>query len=174
MKINSIEKKLFRQRLSRQRGVSLIEILLVVAIIVIMAAITIPIENGVLTRQYLTDGTGNIQMALRTANLQAKLGTHNLDAGVWIGEPVDGIYPAILYRGPSYEKRTVDLDEPIDIPGGLTISVTPDTDIHFSVLTAANEHDSIIKIQNSSGEKVLHVNTLGTVIEEHEPTPIAQ
>ncbi|MBP6926606.1 MAG: prepilin-type N-terminal cleavage/methylation domain-containing protein, partial [Candidatus Pacebacteria bacterium] len=68
---------------TNQRGVSLIEISLVVAIIVILAAITIPIQNSVLTQQYLSDGSNSIQTALRTANLQAKLGSHNLNAGVW-------------------------------------------------------------------------------------------
>jgi prepilin-type N-terminal cleavage/methylation domain-containing protein len=157
-----------------QGGVSLIEMLLVVAIIVILAAVTIPIENRVLTSQSLSDGVSNMQMALRSANLQAKLGSHNLGSGVWVGEPVDGKPTVIFYRGPSYAERVVDLDTVVDIPGGLTITVTPDADINFHILTATNEHDSIIKIKNGAGEKTLVVNTLGTVLEENNVQPAAK
>ena len=159
---------------TNQRGVSLIEIMLVVAIIVILAAITIPIQNSVLTRQYLSDGSSNLQSAFRTANLQAKLGSYGLDAGIWIGEPVSGIPNIVMYRGPSYEARNKELDTPIDMPGGLTIAATPDNDVHFSILTAASDHETIINIKNSAGEKTLVVNVLGTVIEQDEPQPAAK
>ncbi len=156
---------------TNQRGVSLIEISLVVAIIVILAAITIPIQNSVLTQQYLSDGSNSIQTALRTANLQAKLGSHNLNAGVWIGEPVDGIPNIVLYRGPNYEARNKDLDEPVVVPGGLVITTTPDNDINFSILTAVSDQASVITVKNSAGERIIEVNTLGTVTEKYELPP---
>ncbi len=149
----------------QQHGVSLIEMLLVVAIIVILSAITIPIESGVLTRQSLSDGTSNIQMALRSANLQARLGSNGLGAGVWFGDPVDGKPNVVSYRGPSYAERNVDLDMPVEVPGGLVITVTPNKDISFQILSSTVPYDTIIRIENSTGARILQVNTTGTVLE---------
>lgn len=153
-----------------QRGLTLLEILLVVAIIVMLAAITIPIETSVLTRQYLSDAENNLQTALRTANLNAKLGTYNLGSGVWIDDAskaIDGKQTVVLYRGSNYESRNKDLDEPIEIPANITIAATPTNDIRFNLLTGMVERDTIIKISNATGEKTLRVNIAGTVSEDN-------
>ncbi len=152
-----------------QRGVSLIEILLVVAIIVILAAITMPIQNSVLINNSLTSATDDISSALRTANLQARLGSHDLGAGIWIGPFKNNQQEILLYRGPTYENRSVDFDMPVEISGGVTVVATPSADINFHILTGANPHATIITIRNPAGEKTLRVNELGTVTRDDVP-----
>ena len=88
-----------------------------------------------------------------------------------MGEPVDGIPNIVLYRGPNYEARNKDLDEPVVIPGGLLITTTPDNDINFSILTAVSDQASVITVKNSAGERIIEVNTLGTVTEKYELPP---
>lgn len=149
-----------------EKGVSLIEMLLVVALIVILSAITLPIQSRVLTSNALSDGVSDIATALRTANLQAKLASNGLPAGVYFEETEDGQNKIISYRGSSYEERNPDLDLIVEIPGGLKITVSPDRDVHFAILSSENEHDTIIKVENSSGLRQIRVNTAGAILEE--------
>ncbi len=150
----------------RQNGVSLIEMLLVVAIIVILSAITVPIQSRVLTRQYLSDGADNIVMALRSANLQAKLASNGLGAGVYFETNAEGEPSVIFYRGPSFKERNIELDLPVEVSAGLSITVTPDPDVNFEILSSKNEHDTIIKIENNGGARQFRINTAGAILEE--------
>jgi prepilin-type N-terminal cleavage/methylation domain-containing protein len=149
-----------------ERGVSLIEIMLVVAIIVVLSAITLPIQNSILTSNYVADGISNIQSALRTASLQARLSADDLAAGVWFGKTADGKPEVVAYRGESYITRNKEYDVQVEVAGSLDIEVTPDADIHFQKVTGATKHDTIIKIKNVSNVRTLRVNILGTVTEE--------
>jgi prepilin-type N-terminal cleavage/methylation domain-containing protein len=150
-----------------ERGVSLIEIMLVIAIIVVLSAITLPIQNSVLTSNYLTDGTSNIQSALRTASLQARLSSQGLGAGVWIGKTESGEPDVVFYRGDNYLSRNVEFDKSVDVAGSLIVTATPANDIIFQKNTGAVNHDTIIKIKSVSGERILKVNSLGIVTEEN-------
>lgn len=148
-----------------ERGVSLIEILLVVAIIVIFSAISLPVQNSVLNGHNLSDGTNNIQIALRSANLQSRLGEDNLPAGVYFGKKENGDTEAVLYKGQNYLERNPELDVFVDISADLEISVEPESDINFHILSGEVLHDTIIVIKNSAGTRTLKVNLLGTVFE---------
>ncbi len=164
--IHFFNKRYTPQRALLQRGVSLIEIILVIAIIVILAAVAVPIQNTVLRSHAIASAKDDIQSALRSASLNAKLGSNGLEAGVYIGKNEANEPFIVLYRGESYEKRVTDLDTPVDVATTLNVTVAPEADIHFHIVSGAIDHDTIITIQNSDTTKVLHVNTAGTVNEE--------
>lgn len=152
---------------TNQSGVTLIEIMLVIAIVVILAAITVPIESGILTKHYLSSTTEDIQTTLRSASLKAKIGSYQSAAGVYFGQNLDKTPSIVAYRGDSFESRKTDLDEPIEIAKNVEIIIDPlYQDVHFSMLTGAVAHDTIIKVKNSAGEKIIHVTTAGTVFVE--------
>jgi prepilin-type N-terminal cleavage/methylation domain-containing protein len=151
-----------------EQGVSLIEIILVVAIIVILSAITLPIQNTVLTNNYLSDGLTNIQVAIRTASLHARLATDGLSAGVWVGKTEDGRPEVISYRGESFEKRNKEYDLLVEVAKSLEVSATPGGDIHFNKVSGTTDYDTIITISSLAGKKILKVNTLGIVSEEKD------
>ena len=141
--------------------------MLVIAIVVILAAITVPIESGILTKQSLSESTENIQTALRSASLKAKIGSYQSAAGVYFGQNVDKTPLITSYRGDSFESRKTDLDEEITIPKNVEVIVDPlSQDVHFSMLTGTVARDIIIKVKNSAGEKNIRVTTAGTVIVE--------
>jgi prepilin-type N-terminal cleavage/methylation domain-containing protein len=148
------------------RGFSLIEIMLVIAIIVILSAITLPIQSTLLSNNYLSETTSNIQASLRTASLQAKLGSLGMPAGVWVGKDGAGKSKVISYRGKSYQDRNTEFDIVVDVVGGVVVSATPEPDINFSILNGTITRDTFVTIKSPSGERVLHINLLGTVIEE--------
>ena len=150
------------------RGITMLELLLVMGIIGIISVIVVPIQVNILTRQRLTDATFSIKSSLRAAVLAARLGTEAANAGVWFGKNDQGEAIAVSYRGHNYNQRKKDFDLDVDIPGGVTLTVEPLPDVNFHRESGMTDHATIITVENSLGKRVLHVNVLGTVIEDHE------
>jgi Tfp pilus assembly protein FimT len=99
------------------RGFTFVELLIIIAIIATLLALTIPLGINFYKREQLTTTTEGVIQALRRAQLQA-MSQSDYSFGVYLGSDQTGEY--ILFRGDSYKNH--DDEEVFDISSGISVS----------------------------------------------------
>lgn len=139
-----------------QKGITLIEILLVIAITAIIGATTIPVASGFLVRTYLKDKTNEIAVSLKIAQINSMSGK---GGSVW-GVKTDSSF-IYLFKGSSFSAREVAFDQKYRIPA--SISITP-VEITFNNLTGNPSSTAGITISSNAGDtKTVILNQVGMV-----------
>jgi len=135
----------------RSRGVTLIELLLVIAIIALLGATTIPVGSGFLIRNNFHNSTNELISSLRIAQINSLSGKENRQWGVEISSSAIKMYAV----------GDTAFDQTYDIPGG--VSITTDT-IIFDQLTGNSDATANLTVSNSGGDsRSITVNQLGVV-----------
>lgn len=111
-----------------QRGFTLIEILLSVAIITLLVGLSLPVYESFVRRNDLDLTTQNIVSALRRAQLYARSADEDSEWGVRVTTS-----SLTVFKGSTFGTRNTALDEVIPIPASLSASGT--TDVVFTELT---------------------------------------
>ena len=142
-----------------KQGFTLIEILLVIAIIVALALFTLPIGIRFYKIQQLDSATDGIVQSLRRAQLKA-LSQGDNSFGVYVGSGQTGQYS--LFKGNSYEHRT---DEEV-FKINSSISFSNVSEVVFSKLeglpTITGQGNDII-LTTDTGTKTIDINEMGRV-----------
>ncbi len=141
------------------RSFTLIEVLLVAAIIVALALLTLPIGIRFYKTQQLDTTTDGIIQALRRAQLKAMSQTND-NFGIYLGSGQTGQYS--LFKGDSYEART---DEEIfEIINSISFSGV--SEVVFSKLqglpTLTGSGDDIILTADSE-TRTININEIGRI-----------
>lgn len=139
-----------------QKGVTLVEIILVIAIIAVVGATTVPVASGFLVRTYLKDKANEISISLKIAQNNSIAGKGDATWGVKI-DPSN----ITLFSGSSYASRNVGFDQVYRIPQSITI--TP-TEVTFNKLTGNPSSASTIVLTSNAGDtKTIVLNEVGMV-----------
>lgn len=101
----------------KTKGFTLIEMLLVVALLVSISALTIPIGLSFFRAQILSEASNGIISALRESYSRAVAVKTDSSYGVRV---TNDSY--VLFRGDSYNERIPEYDETFHLPGGLIVS----------------------------------------------------
>lgn len=137
----------------KKSGFTLIELILVFAIIVIIGALSSPLASSLLTRVYADSTLSLLRSSLHTAQAYALEGKRT---GTWGVCQTSGVIR--LYEGtcasPTYQVDTT-------IPAIVTISGLSDTS--FSRLTGEPNTTSTITITTPITSNTLTIGTLGVV-----------
>ena len=99
------------------RGFSLIEVLLSIAMIAILAGLSVPIYNTFQVQNELHIAADTFTQTARRAQSLARSGTHDSDWGVSVQAG-----QIVLFSGDSYTARDVDRDESFELPTTVTPS----------------------------------------------------
>ena len=148
-----------------KKGFTLIELMIVVALIIMFSALTLPMSFSFFQEATLKDQVRNLENSLRKAQAMAITGREDSSAGVKITQS-----ECIIFEGESYEKRREEAD--ITIPFPVALSVSGANEIVFQKSTGLptfpEEERSIIITFGASSQEIT-INSQGK-IERHEPT----
>jgi len=133
-----------------KRGITLIELLLVIAIIAIIGVVTTPLASGFLIRNYLRNTTNEIDSALKTAQNNSLSGKQDSQWGVEISASTIKMYAL----GNSA------FNQIYNIP--FSISVTQDT-IVFDQLTGNPDATAEINVSSNADTNTINVNQVGAI-----------
>lgn len=137
------------------RGVTVIELLIVITIISLIGITVIPIGAGFLGRNALRNKTSELLSSIRIAQLNSISGK---SGGPW-GVKVDSSY-ITLFQGSSYESRNASLDKKFAIPASIVIT---STEIIFSAVDGTPSISPTINITGGTDSRSLIINQLGVV-----------
>ncbi len=145
-----------------KNGFTLIEVLIVIGIIIILSATTLPLYSNLQISSQLNDGNLLIIQTLRTAREKSLVGYNDSSYGVKF---LSNSF--ILYQGSSYATRNSFYDRITELSPVLSISTTLTNDeINFSKgLGEPNNIGTIILSHNSGGEREIFINSLGKIEE---------
>ncbi|MDQ5952625.1 MAG: hypothetical protein QG626_754 [Patescibacteria group bacterium] len=139
------------------RGFTVVELMLSVAVIALMAGISMPIYRTFQTRNEADIAAQMIAQALRIAEMQALLGRSGSGWGVYI--ETDAV---TVFKGASYTERDTDFDNMQVLPGSVEIS--GDQEFIFPLGEVAPEAVGEVVITSMDQHtRSLVVNALGMV-----------
>jgi prepilin-type N-terminal cleavage/methylation domain-containing protein len=142
---------------SRSEGFTLLEVLLCVAIIGLLAGLSVPVYETFVRRNDLDLTTQSIAMMLQRAETYAR--AVNRDS-VWSVEIQSS--KVILFQGTTFATRNTAYDETLSIPTSMVPSGL--TEVQFSKMTALpNTTGSITLTSSTNSVNTVTINAKGTV-----------
>lgn len=139
------------------KGFSLVETLLIMSLVGIILAASIPAYQKIQTENDLTIAFSTLTQALRLAQLKAQAVEQDSGWGIH-GEP--GIIT--IFKGASFATREQTLDETYQI--NKKINIAAPTDFFFLPFSGRPQTPGAWQISNSSQTRSISVNQLGTLI----------
>ena len=147
--------KSFR-KLTRE-GFTLLEILLCVAMIGIIAAVTAPLYNGMLTKNDLDIAATTLMQSYRRAQVLSQGMDRDTNWGVKVQSG-----SIVIFKGASYAARDTTLDESTTISPNIGVSGTA-TEIVFNKLSGTPQTTGSVTLTSGLNSKVITINAKGTV-----------
>ena len=140
-----------------KQGITLIEILLVILLIVFLALFIFPVGISFYKSQQLQTHTQGILQTLRLAQLKAMAVEQDSPFGVYI---TNANY--ILFKGNSFATRDVPYDEVFDLPQIITIPGAP-KEIIFSKSEGKPNWTGNIMLSSDDDNGVININEVGRI-----------
>lgn len=141
-------------------GFTLIELMIVVALIIMFSALTLPMSFSFFQEATLKDQVRNIENSLRKAQAMAITGRGDSSAGVKITQS-----ECIIFEGESFEKRREEVD--IIIPFPVTLSISGADEIVFQkstgLLAFPPEEEVSITVTFGDSSKEITINSQGKI-----------
>lgn len=152
----------------KQTGFTLIEVLIIMAIVITLSLVAIPISNNIQIGAQLNDSSSGIIQAIRTAQNQANAGLNNSSHGVYFDINPSGTDSYILYQGDSYSTRNSDYDRIFLINSSIELSTTLTGDeITFSKNLGKPDKTGSISLSHESGDtRSMSINSFGLIDED--------
>lgn len=144
-------------KLNKQRGFTLLEVMLSVAIIALIAGLGTPIYQGFQVRNDLDVAANSISTSLRRAQIlsQAVDGDTSWGLSIQSGE-------ITLFRGTSYASRSAEYDEVFDLQGSITPSGV--SEIVYEKFTGIPQATGTIILTSNANEiRNITINEKGTI-----------
>lgn len=139
-----------------KKGFTLIEILLVVAIIIFLAAITFPLGLDFYKRQQLQTHSQQILQTLRRTQLKAMAVEADSSFGIYI---TNDNYT--LFKGVSYQNRDPQCDEVFDLPTIITVSGP--SEVVFSKFKGEPNMIGNIILNSDGLTQTININEIGRI-----------
>ena len=140
-----------------QKGFSLVEMLLSIAIIGVIVAITMPVFGSFQVNDDMRTTTGIVVQSLRRAQIlsQAVAGDSSWGVKVQAGS-------VTIFKGNSYSGRDANFDEDFSIPSNITLGAT--TEIIFTKFSGEPVAGGTIALTSVNNEtKNIVINSKGMV-----------
>lgn len=142
-----------------QKGITFIELLLVVSIILILSALSIPFSSRLLTRNAVDNTSDQLINSIRKAQIYAMMGKQNSSWGVNYSSNT-----ITLYKGSSFATRDTSLDETFNVNTNISVSFsTPSTDINLTRVSGLPNIQPTITISEGNKSDIFSINSQGVV-----------
>ena len=166
----SRQKNFFRQERifgCAKKGFSLVEILVVAAITMVLAAMALPLYGNWQSSAYLNERTAEIVQTLRLAQARSVAGVNDSSHGVYFYINANGVDRFTLYQGGFFldPSRDARYDRIIVLENSLSLSATfPGPDINFSRGWGLPDSIGTVGLTNAIGKSTqITVNGLGAI-----------
>ncbi len=142
---------------TRIKGVTIIELILVISLTIILAGVTTPALVGFLTRHYLKTSAMTLLSALKTAQANSLSGKSHSAWGVYTGNQ-----EIIMFKGSSYTPPGTSLDHHYALPQAITVSTNT---VVFNTLNGNPTSIQTITLTTETNQtKSVTINSVGTFI----------
>ena len=141
---------------SPRRAFTLIELMLSISIIVVIAGVTIPVNQLLHVKNDLEMATISVSQVIRRAQMLARDGAGDSPWGIKLQSG-----SATLYKGASYDTRDASFDENTTFPS--TIPTSGLDNVNFSKIYGTPQTGGAIKLEIKPYEKNITINEKGTV-----------
>lgn len=139
------------------KGISLVELILAVAIIAILSAVTLPMGSRFIQKSHAKTTTETLVSYLNSSRIFSQSAKEGTTWGVYITQ--DRI---TLYSGTDYATRNTALDQEYNVPASVTLNPVP-TEISFTK-ESGETTGGIITITEAEGNfQTLTIDTEGNV-----------
>ena len=147
-----------------QQGITFLELLLVIAIIVVLAAAATPIYSNFQPQSQLNGSVSQIVQSLRTGVEFSKARYNNAGHGLYL-EINPGNDRVILYQGDSYATRDSSYDRIITMDPPITLSSSlPGNEVNFTKGTGyPNNTGTIVIAHSAAGSRSITINAYGVI-----------
>jgi prepilin-type N-terminal cleavage/methylation domain-containing protein len=143
--------------MNRQRGFTLVEVLLSVAIISVLAGMSLPVYQSFNNRNELDITTQSLANALRRAQLYSRGSQNDSPWGVEIQSGA-----ITLFKGSVFASRDTAYDEAIVVPANVTIS--GDGEVLFAKLSGAPDATGSMTLTSINNDiRTVTINAKGMV-----------
>ncbi|MHA2055695.1 MAG: pilus assembly FimT family protein [Candidatus Hodarchaeales archaeon] len=145
-------------RIKQQVGVSLVELLLIIAIFTIFGATAYSFGANFLSRNHLKNKTNEIVSSLRVAQINSISGKEDSQWGVYVDSN-----SIIMFMGSFYVSPGTSQDQTYDVQGRVSISPDP-VEVVFDKLNGNPNSTVTITVSNNiGGSNTISVNEVGVV-----------
>lgn len=141
-------------------GFTVVELLLVFALTIVLAAISIPVYQNFQVRNDLDVVTTTVAQSMRRAQLLAQAGEGDSSWGLSVDDADNNLI--VVFKGDSYRERDQDFDETFDLPRSITASGV--TEVVFSKMAGEPSAVGVTTLTSSTSEtREVSINEKGTV-----------
>ncbi|MBI5413187.1 hypothetical protein HZA42_02445 [Candidatus Peregrinibacteria bacterium] len=150
---------------SQKAGITMLEIIVVVTVIVIIAAGTFSIFSSFMANTYVDDTAQEIVYTLRKANTNTIARYYDLRWGVYFDDTAKSF---TLFAGESYAARNAQHDVATNLPASVTLSQISfnggGKEVVFRKIAGDTTRYGSLKVQSTGGrERTITINQLGQI-----------
>jgi prepilin-type N-terminal cleavage/methylation domain-containing protein len=147
-----------------KQGITLIEILLVLAIVAILIAVTLPQFSKMREQQNLKNAVADVVSVLNRARSQTLASVDSSEYGVHFESGHAIIFKGTVYSAGSADNETTDILSPVSI-SNVTLNGTSGStgELYFSRLYGEPSKSGTITISSSSFSKTVTISATGGV-----------
>lgn len=146
----------------KNKGISLVEVVVVISLILMFTALTVPVSEYFLGKQALESFSANVLGLMREAQRLAIRSRSSGEFGVFISS---SSRQAVLFKGSSYAGRDVSYDKTVVIPAGLDL-VPEEAEVNFIDPDGRPEGILTLTISRGSIGNVIEVSAVGRIMME--------
>ena len=150
--------------MSVNRGVTFVELLIVLAIIGIIVAITLPSFSSIKENQVLNNAVENVVSALNKARTQTLSSLESSEYGVHFESDQIVIFKGKVYSAVDPDNESVEITSPATISnvtlGGVSGS---EGELYFARLSGVPDKSGTVTVSIAGNSKIITISSTGTV-----------
>ncbi len=137
-------------------GFTLLELLLSVAIVALLAGLSLPVYRTLMQKNDLDIATTSVGQSLRRAQVLSQA----VDGDTTWGVNTQN-YHITIFKGASFAARDTNFDETFDVP--ITISISGTTEVVFTKFTGLPQTTGTINLSTANDSRLVTINAKGTI-----------